>query len=282
MDTRPDDLPDFEAPPLDEVALSVQFQPIQDLQTPQIGLLWDKYRDRFPITEQHQPLDPVEERFGPPVSPSVKFELSKSPPSPRCWFLDKESTELIQVQQDRFVHNWRKANENAEYPRYEHVREQFEQELDTFRDFLRTENLGDLFPNQCEVTYTNAISTERNISHGLAGYVLAPVSLDYSDDFLGEPENIRYATQYVFSDENGEPIGRLHVSFKPAFKVSDGSPIFVLNLAARGAPRGNETKDILDFFDIGREWIVRGFASITTPDMHEYWRRKDAKQPGNN
>lgn len=276
MNTRPDDLPDFEAPPLDEVALSVQFQPIQGLLTPHIGLLWEKYRSQFPITEQHQPLDPVIERFGHPGSPSLKFELSKSPPSPRCWFLNKDSTELIQVQQDRFVHNWRKINESEEYPRYEHVREQFAEEMKTFCEFVRTESLGEVLPNQCEVTYINAISTEGNIHHGLAGTILAPISLNYSDGFLGEPENIRFSTQYVFNDEAGEPMGRLHVSLKPAFKVSDKSPIFILNMAARGTPRGNETKDILDFFDIGREWIVRGFASITTPDMHKYWRRKDA------
>lgn len=281
MNTRLNDLPNFEAPPLDEVALSVQFQPIPGLQTPQIGLLWENYKDRFPRTEQHPPLDPVEERFGPPVSPSVKFELSTSPPLPRCWFLNEESTELIQIQQDRFVHNWRKANEKEEYPRYEHVRKQFEQELGMFCEFVGTEKLGEFLPNQCEVTYTNAISTEENISHGLVGHVLTPISLNYSDNYLGEPENVRFAAQYIFSDDAGDPMGRLHISIKPAFKVSDGRPIFILNMTARGAPQGKEIKDILNFIDIGREWIVRGFASITTSDMHKHWRRKDGVKPGN-
>jgi hypothetical protein len=27
-------------------------------------------------------------------------------------------------------------------------------------------------------------------------------------------------------------------------------------------------------FDVEHEWIVRGFASITSTNMHEIWRRK--------
>ena len=50
MDSPDRDLPDFEAPPLIEVAISVQFEPIPDLQTPQIGLLWS----RFVIDSQKQ------------------------------------------------------------------------------------------------------------------------------------------------------------------------------------------------------------------------------------
>jgi uncharacterized protein (TIGR04255 family) len=282
MNTSTNDLPEFDAPPLDEVALSVQFQTIPGLQVPQIGLLWARYRDKFPTTEQHPPLDPVLEQYGPPVNPSVRLEISATPPIPRCWFLNGDSTELIQVQQDRFIHNWRKANTSEQYPRYEHVRREFEKELETFCDFIRSENLGEFLPNQCEVTYTNVVSTEQNVRHGNAGFVITPFSLNYSDNFLGEPENLRFATQYIFKDDAGDPMGRLHISLKPAFRVSDGAPIFILNMTARGAPKGKAASDILNFFDIGRQWIVRGFASITTPDMHTYWRRKDATKSGNN
>ena len=51
-------LPDFENPPLVEVALSVQFEPIEQMRTPQIGLLWTEFRHRFPVTQEHPPVDP--------------------------------------------------------------------------------------------------------------------------------------------------------------------------------------------------------------------------------
>ncbi|HED19571.1 MAG TPA: TIGR04255 family protein [Gammaproteobacteria bacterium] len=276
MSNRPSNLPDFDRPPLDEVALSVQFDPIQRLQTPQIGLFWSELRSAFPKTEQHPPLDPVTERFGPSPRPSVRFEISNAPPAPRCWFLKEDSTELIQVQQDRLIHNWRSLDTGDSYPRYEHVRRQFESELEAFCNFLRSEKIGEFSPNQCEVTYTNAIVSGKGWDrHGQIGRLLAPISMAYSDDFLAEPESTRFQTQYVFNDDAGKPLGRLHISCQPAFKASDTSPIYLLNMIARGAPNGMEVSDILNFIDMGREWIVRGFASITTPEMHKIWERKD-------
>jgi hypothetical protein len=45
--------------------------------------------------------------------------------------------------------------------------------------------------------------------------------------------------------------------------------MFVLNLTARGL-LGKST----EFLDLGREWIVRSFAEMTTTEMHEVWKRK--------
>jgi len=45
------------------------------------------------------------ERFGVtgPPRASIHFEMMRQPPMPRCCFLNEAGTELIQVQQDRFV-----------------------------------------------------------------------------------------------------------------------------------------------------------------------------------
>ena len=39
-------LPEFDNPPVIEVALSVQFETLANLRTPQIGVLWQEFRDR--------------------------------------------------------------------------------------------------------------------------------------------------------------------------------------------------------------------------------------------
>jgi uncharacterized protein (TIGR04255 family) len=277
MDKRPNELPDFARPPLDEVALSVQFDPLPALQTPQIGLLWAKLRADFPHTEQHAPLDPVIERFGQPARSSLRFEFSNAPAAPRCWFLKQDGTELIQIQQDRFVHNWRKLNTADAYPRYGHVREQFRSELAVFCEFLEEEKIGVFSPNQCEVTYTNVIAAGEGWSdHGQLERILAPVSIQYSDANLGVPENARFAAQYVLSDDAGKPKGRLHVSCQPAFRAGDNVPLYLLNMVARGEPSGRDIEHVLRFMDEARESIVRGFASVTTSEMHTIWGRKNA------
>lgn len=267
-------LPHFENPPLTEVAISVQFDSLPDLQAPQIGLLWSKFRERFPKTEQHSPLGPVIEKFEPPSHPQIQLQISNAPPMPRCWFLNEAGSELIQVQLDRFTHNWRKTKQKDEYPRYDHIKKQFSKELTEFCKFLNKEKLGEFRPNQCEISYINHIEPS-NIwnTHSQLGKVLTMWNPN-SDGFLSEPENIRVATQHVFTNDEGDPIGRLHISTQPAFSVSNNKPILVINITARGAPIERSSEGVLAFIDKGREMIVRGFTSATTPEMHKFWRRK--------
>lgn len=267
-------LPDFENPPLTEVLLSVQFEPILNMQVPQIGLLWSRIRERFPNTEQHSPLEPAIETFGPPSPPKIQLSLSQSPPLSRTWFLNEAGTELIQIQNDRFMHNWRRVEDQETYPRYEYVRAQFSRGLEDFYDFLLKEELGELVPNQCEIGYINHIETNHIWSaHSELEKVLALWNPKFGDGGLPDMESVRIETQHSFKDGNDHPMGRLHISAQPAFTRSDNSPLLVLTLTARGAPSDQTSGGVLDFMDKGRERIVRGFASITTPEMHKIWRR---------
>ena len=107
MSKKDRNLPEFENPPLIEVALSVQFDLLPTFQAPQIGLLWADYRDRFPRTEQHPRLEAVTEKFELPSRPKYRIELSSAPPVPRCLFLMEAGTGLIQVRAERAVNNGR-------------------------------------------------------------------------------------------------------------------------------------------------------------------------------
>jgi uncharacterized protein (TIGR04255 family) len=272
-------LPDFSAPPVVEVALSVQFDRLTKLRTPQMGLLWhDMFRERFPSTEDHPPLESVIERFDTPTARSgiPRIELREYPPTPRCWFLNPPGTELIQVQQDRFVHNWRKAGTAADYPRYEHVRKTFESELNRFNEYINRESLGAFVPNQCDITYVNHIAAG-NLwkSHGELNQVLTVFERRYSDDFLSAPEDAVIRMRFVIPDKSGQPLGRLHATLKPGYRNGDHQPFFLLDLTARGRPIGDGIAGVLAFLDLGREWVVRGFASMTTQTMHKEWGRKN-------
>ena len=67
--------------------------------------------------------------------PAFSF-VSGLPPLPRCWFLNDTETRLIQLQADRFIHNWRKVTGKEEYPRYEAIRDEFIDRWDEFCMFL--------------------------------------------------------------------------------------------------------------------------------------------------
>jgi len=270
-------LPDYAKPPLIEVVLSIQFDALQGLGFSQLGLLWAEYKGRFPKTEEHPPLPPVTETFGLRLDQKVDvtFEMLEAPPAPRLWFMTDTGDKLIQVQKDRFIHNWRKLGEDHEYPRYTHVREVFVTELNAFQDFLRREKIGEFVPNQCEVTYVNHLECgfgwER---HGQVDKAIAVWSSHLSDDFLPEPENVKFAVRYVIQDDQGNAAGRLHVSLQPANRLTDRKAIIALELTARGRPLKEGIEGALQFLDLGHEWIVRGFTSITTTEMHEIWGRR--------
>jgi len=267
-------LPEFENPPVVEVALAVQFEPIPGLTTPQLGLIWDqRYRRDYPRVEEHAPLDPVVERFGTPGSTlrDVQIQLLNKPPTPRVWFLRSDSSELIQIQSDRFAHNWRKTGEGEEYPRYdEHIRRTFVEKFGSFEDHIKREALGTLVANQCEVTYVNHIECE---SHASLARVLSIGVLQTKDASLPELEELRVSGSFVLPDANGAPLGRLRFSIDPAVRRADNAPIFRLNLVARGSPTEDGMRGIMGFMDLGREWIVKGFAAITTQEMHQIWGR---------
>lgn len=268
-------LPEFEQPPVIEVALSVQFDRIEGLRTPQLGVIWQTFRDRFPRFEEHPPLEPAFERFGlkSGAEAGVQLQLFATPPVPRLWFLNQSGNELIQVQQDRFVRNWRKKGDSEEYPRYRVLREQFAKDYVAFSESVSGCTSQTIQPNQCEITYVNIIPTPSGTPVGDLSKVTGLFSLDYSDEGLGLPEEESLACRYVLTS-NQKPIGRLHVGFAPVLRLSDGAPAFRLTITVRGGPAGVELDHVLDFLDFGHEAIVRGFTSVTTQEMHQIWKRK--------
>jgi uncharacterized protein (TIGR04255 family) len=271
--------PEYDSPPVIEVVLSVQFEPLRDLKGVQLGLLWSKFREEFPRIEEHPPIAPMFESFEIPPREKLglHLEMSEIPLFPRMWFLNASGTELIQVQQDRFVHNWRKTAEGQTYPRFEYIRERFKSELDVFTSFLDAEHVKGFTINQVEVTYINHIvAGEGWRNHSELHKIISPLSASYSDGFLNSIEDGNMAIRYRISDENtgaGTSLGRLYVEVQSAYRKNDQMPLFVLNLTARGKPIGDGVDGAFAFLNIGREWIVRGFTSVTTNEMHRVWRR---------
>jgi hypothetical protein len=111
------------------------------------------------------------------------------------------------------------------------------------------------------------------IDHGDAPKVFTGLAAPQGA-FLPSPEqHVADMTYVMTSAENGRGLGRLHASISPGFLRPAGSPIFVLNLTARGAPIGSGLAAVRAFADLAHEWIVRGFADLTTQEMHQAWGR---------
>ena len=278
MSTSQSPLPDFERPPVVEVALGVQFDPIPSLDSAQIVELWaDRLRARFPHVQELQPITPAVEWFGVPSPIQFAIQFSGRGLQTRWIFSSTPQNQLVQIQQDRFVRNWRQIGDADAYPRYPQIRQAFREDFEEFSTFLSQKGLGTPVPNQCEVTYVNQVDLASGPTPEAPRGYLSPWTGRHSDDFLREPESVEIAAHYAI-ERDGQTVGRLHITSGPAQAVKTGATVSLLTLTARGRPVTKTLEGALEFFDLGRENVVRGFASITTSDAQKKWGRRD----GNN
>jgi uncharacterized protein (TIGR04255 family) len=276
---RPPDLPDFKQPPVNEVVLSLQFASLPKFRSAYVGLLWERLRSEYPNISEQPPLPATFETFGTITIPPPLFQIEQmfSLPMPRFWFEEKDGAHLLQIQQDRIVHNWRKREAEQDYPRYETIRRRFESDLAKFVDFLATEGLGEVRPNQCEVTYINAIEIpdETNTYRQLER--ITPLWAGrFAETYPLELENATVQSRFVLRDA-GNPLGRAYVTFAPGILTAQNRPILRLEITVRGKPRDESIAEAFRLLDNEREFVVRTFAAVTTPAMWEIWGRTDAK-----
>jgi hypothetical protein len=178
---------------------------------------------------------------------------------------------MIQVQNDRFIKNWRKEGEGERYPHYnDTIRPNFDRDYGIFLNFLEKYGLGTPHVNQCEVTYVNHLLAGQGWEH--YGDLERIFTFWRSPGIFppGATEDLRLHARFVIPDGGGKPVGRLHFDLQPAVRTSDNHPMYVLHLTARG-----QVDSGIEFLDIGREWIVQTFKTLTTSSMHDVWRIKN-------
>lgn len=267
-------LPSFKSPPVTEVVIGSRFEQAAQYSVLSVGQLGTQLQELgFHTVQEHPGYDAPTERFGPGAKANqVSLELLTGPPPTRYWFLNDSGDELLQLQPDWLAANWRKVTPEAKYGRWDSRWAAFSVWIGRVQAAVSPEK--DLEHNQVEVTYVNHIEPSGVWStHSEAAKVFTFLRQE-NGGFLGAREQIRSDIQFVMTHE-GESVGRLHVTVVPGFRRAPAEPIFMMNLTARGRPLGNGLDGIKHFADLAHEWIVRGFAELTTSAMHRAWGRDD-------
>jgi uncharacterized protein (TIGR04255 family) len=262
---------------LTEVVLGVQFNSLDRFLSPHLGVVWSAFKQEFPAVEEHPYLAPAFETFGTPAAfmiPGVNFQIMTRPEMVRVHFLNQQKTELLQVQRDRFLHNWRKVGSGDDYPRFERMIGTFETGFRKFIDVIDRERLGPVVPNQCEVSYFNQIP----IPEG--GTIWSQLALTFPHctgnaiiDGLNAPEDARFALRYIVPAADGSALGRVTIAAEPARRV-DGITIIQFTLTARGKPASADMSGVLDFLMNGRVLLNRAFKKLTSAEMQKRWGKK--------
>jgi uncharacterized protein (TIGR04255 family) len=231
---------DFRNPPVREVVVGVQFD-LNNLKTSHIALFGNTLRAEFPHLEEVPPLPKT----------FLGNSLALPSTSPLRLLLHNEArTQLVQLQTERFHVNWR-ATDAAEgqYPEYGQVKENFFKQWNQFNVFCEESQLGRPIATMYEYTYFNDIANKQALSW-------------LNIQSLGEEaEDFNVQLRFPAAECNGE----LHVRAGTALKLSNNSPITLLEFTVRGLPGPSPATsgEFETWCDCARSRIVKTFVSST-------------------
>ncbi len=275
---RPSDLPQWERPPLDEVAVSIQFNDILGFRTVHYGLLAERLRQLGQtLSEDKAPIAPSFEVFGKRTAGPVQFQFQAVDVHlPRVWFMSEDKHRLVQVQPDRFVYNWRKVEGAGVYPRLNTVLPEFWKSCRIFQAFVEEQKLPPLTVNQCELSYFNIIevSDEETYEDAFARVFRVWKSIMPSRLKIGylEPDAGNFASTYIFRSLDDTPLARVHA--RAVASLRQTTRIIGFSLVFRGPWSGGIDMALLEFIALGREAIVRLFDSMVSDQAHADWGRR--------
>jgi uncharacterized protein (TIGR04255 family) len=262
---------DFAAPPVIETVLGVQFAPISGLTSMHIGLFWKQCLESSWVKiAEAVPLPDVSESFAEtPANPlQIKFAVLPMP-VPRMQITHADTGRMIQLQPSRFHYNWNRVG--GKYPRYRTVKEEFWRYFEKFLAFVKGEGLGEVAPNQWEVTYIDSIPKGS----------LWNTAEDWHQVLPGLFPSQRYPATVLLESVVGEwhyeippRCGRVHISVQLARVGQDPTDVLLLQSTARGPISQETSPTLIAGLDLGHRAIVDTFLAITSPEAQKAWGKK--------
>jgi len=252
----------FEKPPINEVVISTYFNPpIHGLRNEHIGLFWHSVREDFPQVLQQNPVGGMDISIGQDIFPM-----------PRYWLIAADDINLVQIQKNAFMFNWRRREDD--YPHYDNLKSGFDRYFSVFKDFVLSEtDTKDLKVDGCELTYINTIescdywSSPRDTGNVIPSFSIPDIGVTpkvepgYNCTFV-----------YVLADDL-----QLRVSVRNAQSVQDPkNPVLVLEIRALGRI-GSANKFVADsWFERGHQAIIDCFVRMTNSKIQKkYWISKE-------
>lgn len=259
----------FDNPPVVEKAVGVEFSPLARWGVPHFGLYWSEINDEYPKFDVQPPLPSQIEAVDQAQrgAPGLTIEFG-DPSRVRCWFLHRSDSQLLQLQDNRLILNWRRLRQDEEYPHYKTFLPVFQKEWQRFGGFLKRNQFEEPSVVQCELTYVNHVAR----GEGWKDFGDLPrvtTLLAGTPKGLPVPESIALNARFNMPEQQG----RLHIALQPAIRNADGKEVLQVTLTVRGAPRGSGIENLVQWFDEGHKRIVAAFTEVTTPEMHKLWKR---------
>ena len=255
----------FKNPPVDEVVVSTYFSPpLSGLRSEHIGLFWGKMKGDFPVVSQQPPVMDQQS----PAEMVQGIDADEPFPMPRYWIISRDETELIQIQKNAFMFNWRRTG--GQYPRFHRrIKPAFDEYYGRFSEFVRTEiDTTEPLIDLCELTYINVVERcEYWRGAQDTGKVVPAFSIPAPGSDSSEPSG--FACNYGY-DVDGL---HLNVGIRSGVRIEQAAvAVLVLEIKA-GGRLGQVAKSGVDaWFERAHATIFKCFVNITSRDIqNRYW-----------
>lgn len=267
----------FAVPPVQEVALSLQFAKLAGYTSAHAGWFWREYliktssRETWPNLVETQPIPEQFEKFGEDeVSLQPGLRVFASPQPLRAQFMRGDKERIIQVQDDHFVLNWRKHT--SPYPGFDVLLVEFQRNVDQFASFISEVGFGPLQLNQWEITYVNQSpkgdlwQSTRDWSRLIPNLYIPPVP----EDICPPSPNERISGDWRFNLPNQR--GRIYIQIRQAQIAPSTDEFMYLTLIGRGPLKKDQS--LTECFTVGHNALLNVFLSMTSKGIQDRWGRK--------
>jgi uncharacterized protein (TIGR04255 family) len=268
----------FDAPPVVETALSVQFNALAGFTAAHAGWFWKEYIEKLgdgPSKEWKQATETARipelfEKFGAEdlwALPS--FRMMPGVMTPRTQIIRADSERMIQVQDNRFILNWRK--QTSAYPTYEILLPEFRNMLNAFESFCSEAAFGIPVYNLWEVTYVDQVKkgtmwdSVRNLNRIFPALGTPSVSNRHTPP--SDDETISADWRFSLADRRG----RLYIQLRQAKLQPSNDEVIQLTTTARGPV--NETQSWEQGMNFGHDALRETFLSITSTEAQQFWKK---------
>jgi uncharacterized protein (TIGR04255 family) len=185
------------------------------------------------------------------------------PQLPRIWLESEDGHRLVQLQQDRFLFNWKRVEKRGAYPHFAALYLEFVEGWSAYKEIVATLGEGVLEPQRFECSYIN------NISQDLRETVKGPMFRFESsgwNTFLPSPA-LRLL-QYTFNFEPADL--KLRITTRPGIDLALQRDVIALQLDAVSTSTG---LDMDLWFARAHDIINKSFEDILTEEALAVWRQ---------
>lgn len=257
-------LVDFGKPPVVETSLGILFSPLPEWSIVHYGALWEKFKRTYPKPEYRPFIQPVGE---PIPSPQVFADSSKLPI--RVCFVEPSNTQLVQIQNGYFLHNWRKTDETPQYQHYANIRPIFVQDWQVFRRFLEESSLQAPDITRCDVTYFNHLVRGEDWEEFAELERIFPAWNGVEAvDPLSKTKMVNFSVWYE------QPKGMLQLSVLPGVRQTDGKEVLQFVVTAWAKPNASDDASLFECLDSCHENAVLGFLKFTSEKIQQKWGKR--------